>query len=96
MGVLHTGDYHLEFFSRHPDGSHLCNYVTRWWLECHEYRLDDQNLSVYGGRILSGPKRKPNLKKCILWTGSVHLIDSSCYIHGPFNIESRSNIALLL
>ena len=54
--------------------------------------LDDQNIPVYGTRILFGPKRKPNLNKYILWTDSVQLTDLSCYIHGLFNFDSRSDI----
>ena len=28
----------------------------------------------------------------MLWSDSVHLTDSSCFIHGPFNFESRSDL----
>ena len=28
----------------------------------------------------------------ILWIDSIHLTDSSYYIHGPFNFDSRSDI----
>ena len=38
------------------------------------------------------PKRKPDLTERILWTDSVHLTDTSCYLHGPFNFDSQSYI----
>ena len=47
---------------------------------------------MYGTRVLFGSKRKHNLNKYILWTDSDYLSDSFCYIHGPFNFESRSDI----
>jgi len=42
--------------------------------------------------MLFGPKCKPDLRKYILWTDSVHLTDSSCYLHGPFNFDSNSDV----
>ena len=42
--------------------------------------------------MLFGPKRKPDLSKYILWTDSVHLTDSSCYLHGPFKFDSYSDV----
>ena len=51
-----------------------------------------RNIPVYGARILFGPTRKPNDKTYILWIDSIHLTDSSCYIHGPFNFDSHSDI----
>ena len=38
------------------------------------------------------PKRKPDLANYMLWTDSVHLTDSSCFLHGPFNFDSRSDV----
>ena len=42
--------------------------------------------------MLFGPKRKPDLSKYILWIDSVLLIDSSCYLYGPFNFDSHSDV----
>ena len=42
--------------------------------------------------MLFGQKRKPDLSKYILWTDSVQLTDSSCYLHGPFNFDSHSDV----
>ena len=42
--------------------------------------------------MLFGPKRKPNPSKYILWTDSVHLTDSSCYLYVPFNFDSHSDM----
>ena len=41
-----------------------------------------------------GPKRKPNLKKDILRSDSVHSTDPSCYLDGLFNFDSRSVIVI--
>ena len=42
--------------------------------------------------MLFGPKRKTDSKKYILWTDSVHLTDPSCFLHGPFNFDSHSDV----
>ena len=49
---------------------------------------------LYGARILCGSKRKPDPSKYILWTNSIHLTDSSCYLHGPFNFDAHSNVII--
>ena len=92
MDSLTSGDYHVTFLARHPDDNHLCDGVARWWPEWHEYKLNDDNIPVYGSRMLFKPNRKPNLSKFMLWTDSIHLSDSSCYIHGPFSFDSRSDV----
>ena len=92
MDSLNTGDYHTNSLSQHPKDNHLCDDVSRWWLERHECQLDDQNVPVYDARILFDPKRKPNVDKDISWTDTVHLTDASCFIHYSFNCDSRSNI----
>ena len=57
-----------------------------------EKRKISDNVPVYGARILLGPKRKPDPDKYILWTNSIHLTNTSCYLHGPFNFEPHSDI----
>ena len=42
--------------------------------------------------MLCDPKREPDPSKYILWTVSVHLTDSSCYLHGPFNCDSHFDV----
>ena len=44
--------------------------------------------------MLFSPQRKPYPSKCILWTDSVHLTDSSCYLHSPFNFYSHSDVII--
>ena len=87
-----TGNYHVTFLSRRPSDSHLCDDTSRWWPLWYEYVLDTNNIPVYGARILLGPNRKPNINFFILWTYFVHFFYPSCYIHGPFDFDSRSNI----
>ena len=58
----------------------------------HEYKNDRNNFPIYGDRLLFDPKRKPDPNKYILRTDSVHLTDISCYLHGPFNFDSHSDI----
>ena len=86
------GNYHITFLSRHPNDAHLCDDAARWWSKRHEYSLNDENIPIYGSRILFKPTRKPDLTKYMLWTDSVHLTDLSYFIHGPFNFDSRSNV----
>ena len=42
--------------------------------------------------MLFSPKCKPNLKKFMLWSNSVHLTDTKYFIHGPFNFEAHDDI----
>ena len=42
--------------------------------------------------MLFGPKRKPDFTKYILWIDFVHLTDPSCYLLGPFNFDSQSDV----
>ena len=58
----------------------------------HSYQLDDNSVLVYGAQILFSPKRKPNLKKFMLWSDSVHLMDTKHFIHGPFNYDTHDDI----
>ena len=44
--------------------------------------------------MLFGPKRKPDSKKYILWIDSVHLTDLSCFLHGPINFDSHSDVII--
>ena len=87
-----TGDYHVTFLSRHPSDNTLCDDAARWWPLWYEYVLDKNNVPVYGARILFGPTRKPDLKKYILWTDSIHLTDPSCFLHGRFSFDTRSDV----
>ena len=49
-------------------------------------------MPVYGSRMLFKPNRKPNLTKYMVWTDSVHLTNFACFIHGPFNFDSHSDV----
>ena len=89
-----TGYYHVTFLSRHPDDNHLCDDVSRWWPEWHEYSMNDENIPVYGSRMLLKPNRKTDLKKYMLWSNSVHLTDSSCFIYEPFNLTHAPTVFL--
>ena len=44
--------------------------------------------------MLFGPKRKSDPSKFILWTDFVHLTDSFCYLHDPFNFDSNSDVII--
>ena len=92
MDSLRTGDYHVTFLSRHSADNQLFDDVSHWWPEWHEYYLDDSNIAVYNDRILFIPRRKPDSTKSILWTESVHLTDTSFFLHRLFNFDSQSDI----
>ena len=85
MDSLRTWDYHVTFLSRHSTDKYLCDDAVRWGSERHEYYLDDSNNPVYGVRIPFNSRRKSDLTKYMLWTDSVHLTDSSCFLYRPFN-----------
>ena len=54
--------------------------------------MDDTNIPVYGARMMFSSKQEPNLTKYMLWIDSVHLTDTSCFLHEPFNFDSQSDI----
>ena len=54
--------------------------------------MNDENIPVYGSRMLLNRIENHDLKKYMLWSDSVHLTDLSCFIHGPFNFDSRSDV----
>ena len=87
-----TSDYHVNFLTRHLDYKHWRDDKARWWPEWHEYKLDRNNVPVYGPHILFSPKRKLNPKKYMLWSNSVHLTDSKYLIHEPFNYDAHTDI----
>ena len=87
----HFINNHVTFISR-PDDIYLCDDITRWWYLWHEYKKDEDNVPLYGARMLFGPKRKQDINKYILWTDSIHLTDSSCYLHSTFNFDSHSDV----
>ena len=37
-------------------------------------------------------KRKLDLTTYMIWTDSVNLINTSCFLHGPFHFDSQSDI----
>ena len=71
MNSLCTGYYHVTLLSRHPADKYICDYVDRWWTECHDYYLNNKNTPVYNIRMIFRPKLKPALTKCMLWTSSI-------------------------
>ena len=87
----HFINNHVTFISR-PDDIYLCDDIARWWSLWHEYKKDEDNVPLYGARMLFGLKRKPDLSKYTLWTASVRLTDFSCQLHGPFNFDSHSDV----
>ena len=94
--IKSIGDYHVTFLTRDPDDNIFCDDQARWWIE-----RDDNNVPVYGSHMLCSPKWKPNLKKYMLWSDSVHLNDTKNFIHDPFNynvhediIQSKQYVAL--
>ena len=86
-----TGNYHANFLARHLDNKHLCDDKARWRLEWHKYKLDSNNVPVYGDRMFFSPKLKPNPKKYMLWSDSIYLIDSMCFIHEPFKYDTHAD-----
>ena len=80
IDLLYTCDYHLNFLSRYLKDNHMCDDVAWWGRELYKYHLDDQNVPVYGARMLFGSKQKLNLYKYTLWTDLVHLTDACCFI----------------
>ena len=92
---LRTGDCHVTFLPRYPFDKHLCDDVAHWWPEWHEYFLDNSNIHVYGARILFSPKRKLDLTKYMLWSNSVHLIDTFRFLHGHLILTHNMTSSLL-
>ena len=90
---MNIDNYRVIFLSRHLDKRHKSDDTTKWWLEWHEYKLDNNNVPVYGVYIICCPKRKLNLKtNCFDWL--VHRSDLSYYLHEPFDFNLRSGIII--
>ena len=85
------GDYHVNFLARYPDDKHLCDDKARYWSEWFEYKLDSNNIPLYGARMLFSSKWKSNSKKYMLWSDSIHLTDSKYFIHVPFNYDAHAD-----
>ena len=94
MDSKNIGDYRLTFISRHPEDNHPYDDTIRCWPLWNEYKNDTNNVPMYGTQMLFGPKRKSDPSKYILLTDSIHLTDSSCYLHGPFNFDSHSDFII--
>ena len=60
-----TGDYHVNYLARHLDDKDLFDNKDRCWPEWYEYKLDNNNIPVYGVCILLSPKC-PTLSSYIL------------------------------
>ena len=85
-------DYHATFIWPHSKDNNPCDDKARWWPLWHKYKNDKNDVHIYFARMFFGPKRKPDSNKYIHWTDSVHLTDPSCYLHGPFNFDSHSDV----
>ena len=92
MDSLRTRDYHVTFLSRYPTYKHLYDNIARCWHEWQEYYFDNSNILIYGDRMIFRPKWKPDLTTYMLWTNSVHITDTSFFLHGLFNFDSQSDI----
>ena len=69
----------------------MCDDRARWWPEWHKYQLDDNNVPVYGTRMLFSPKHKLDLKKFMLWSDFVHLTDPKYFIRDPINFDAHAD-----
>ena len=92
MNSKWTGDYNVKFISQHPNDNSLCDDKSRWWHLLREYKNDKNDVTIYGAHILFGPKHKPDSNKHILWTEPVPLTNPSCYLRGPFNFDTDSDM----
>ena len=86
-----TGYYQLYSY-------HIIHLITIYVIIIHNggpycmYIIDANNVPIYGAKISFQSDRKLNAKKNILCIYYVHLTNTSYYIHGPINFDSRSNI----
>lgn len=87
-----AGDYHVRCLDQHLDDNYLCQDTVRWWLECHEQKLDQKNVTVYVACILFFPNSKINQNNYMLWSAFVHFTDPKYYIRGPFNYDSHKYV----
>ena len=88
---MHPDTTGVTFLARSPDDKYLCDNKSQWWHEWHEYKLDDNNVPVYGARMMSLLKQNLKLKKYMLWSDSVHLTDAKYFIHDSFNYDAHDD-----
>ena len=71
---------HSNLMHATPVAGHMGEYKTLYHIR----------LWFFWPRMRSDIKVYPD--KYILWSGSIYLTDTSCYLHGPFNFETHSDI----
>jgi hypothetical protein len=79
-----TGTYYVNFYARHPSDQDLCDALSRWWLEWHEYETNEEGIIEFGRRILHRPNTQPNPAKYITYSDTLNLLDTTPLI-GPFD-----------
>ena len=87
-----TCHYLVEFLARHSSDKQQIDDLARWWPNLHEYTIGDDNIPDLGQRVLFHPLRKPSLSKFCIWTDTVPLTDSNCYLQELFDFESRNDV----
>ena len=87
MDSKDTGDYHVTFLSRRPHDSKLCDDTARWWPLLHESKNNKINVLF----MVLGCCLVQNVNLIL----EKYYVDSSCYLHGPFNFDSRSDIIIV-
>ena len=92
LDPVNTGHYLCSFLARHPSDNKKKDNVARWWPEWHEYTTGDDNIPIFGKRVLFHPHRKPDLAKHRLWTDTVPLSNPNCFLSGPFSFEARQDV----
>ena len=63
------------------------NFLMMDWSVERIGSIGADNIPDFGQRVLFHPLRKPNLSKFRLWTDTVPLTYSNCYLQGPFILD---------
>ena len=88
-----TSGHHLvALLTRHPSDKQQTDDLVRWWPKWHEYTIGADNIPDFDQRVLFHPLRNPNLFKFRLWTDTVRLTNSNCYLQGLFDFEYRNDV----
>ncbi|MGH7954564.1 MAG: hypothetical protein ACREOZ_01235, partial [Gloeomargaritales cyanobacterium] len=84
-----TGRYYVSFYAKHPSDSQLSDQLSRWWIEWHEYRKDEQGIIEFGKRFLFRPGTTPDPNHYISWSDDIDLLNSPPLV-GPFNFADAN------
>ena len=90
-----TGIYFCTFMAKHPDDAKLADNLVCWWPEWRELAWNEDGTFEFEGRILYGPKSRPNNRKYAKFSTDVNLSSCDVMLVGPFDYIEKQGVRKL-